>query len=293
MTLSQPAADILHRPRATILVTGSTDGIGKATAQALARQGQRVLIHGRDAGKGRTVLGEIRKETGNGALDLFTADLSSRKGIRSLAAEVEDRYEHLDVLINNAGVYQPERVLTEDGLEMTFAVNVLTPFLLSRLLMPLLEPGAPARIVNIASSAHFDADGMDWDNLQGEKHYDGWGAYARSKLGVILLTYTLARSLDPGRVTVNCLHPGVICTKLHRSAFPVYPCEPPEAGARTPVYLATSPGVSGITGRYFDGMKVARTSRISHNRDTQDRLFGYLEKVAGLSAIGASGRSKQ
>lgn len=282
MTLVHSLADSSIPVTRTILVTGATDGIGKATAKALARQGHRVLIHGRDREKGRSVLREIGKEIEGATLDLFTADLSTIGGVRALAGSVEDRYVRLDVLINNAGVYMPERVLTFDRLEMTFAVNLLAPFLLSHLLMPLLEPGAPARIVNVASIAHFDAGEMDWENLQGEKQYDGWGAYARSNLGVVLFTCSLAQRLDPERVTVNCLHPGVICTKLLYSAFPGYPCEPPETGARTPVYLATSPRVSGVTGRYFDGMREARSSRISQDRDTQERLWGYLGAVAGL-----------
>jgi NAD(P)-dependent dehydrogenase (short-subunit alcohol dehydrogenase family) len=282
MTLVHSLADSSLRVAKTILVTGSTDGIGKATAKALARQGHRVLVHGRDREKGRAVLREIGKEAEGSTLDLFTADLSSLRGVRGLADQVGDRYERLDVLINNAGVYMPGRVLTGDGLETTFAVNVAAPFLLSHLLMPLLEAGAPARIVNVASGAHFDANTLDWDNLQGEKRYEGWEAYSRSKLGVVLFTYSLARKLDPGQMTVNCLHPGVICTKLHYSASPDSPCEPPEAGARTPVYLAASPGVEGVSGKYFDGMKEERSSGISHDRDLQDRLFGYLERVAGL-----------
>jgi NAD(P)-dependent dehydrogenase (short-subunit alcohol dehydrogenase family) len=282
MTLSHSMAEVLPRSRATILVTGSTDGIGKATARALARQGHRVIIHGRDPEKGRAVLREIRKESGGAALDLVTADLQTLQGVRSLAAGVEDRYGRLNVLVNNAGVYMPERVLTPDGLEMTFAVNLLAPFLLSRLLIPLLGSGAPARIVNVASGAHFDAGEVDWENLQGERKYDGWGAYARSKLGVVLLTYALARELDPAQVTVNCLHPGVICTKLLFSAFPGYPCEPPEAGARTPVFLATSPEVEGVTGKYFDGMREARSSRISQDRGIQDRLWEITRSLAGL-----------
>ena len=282
MTLVHSLADSSLRVTKTILVTGSTDGIGKATAKALARQGHRVLVHGRDREKGRAVLREIGKEAEGATLDLFTADLSSLRGVRGLADQVADRYDRLDVLINNAGVYMPGRVLTRDGLEMTFAVNVAAPFLLSHLLMPLLEAGAPARIVNVASSAHFDANTLDWDDLQGEKRYEGWEVYSRSKLGVVSFTYSLARKLDIGQMTVNCLHPGVICTKLHYSAFPDYPCEPPEAGARTPVYLASSPGVEGVSGKYFDGMKEERSSRISHDRDLQDRLWGYLEKVTGL-----------
>jgi NAD(P)-dependent dehydrogenase (short-subunit alcohol dehydrogenase family) len=282
MTLVHSLADPTLRVAKTILVTGSTDGIGKATARALARQGHRVLIHGRDHEKGIAILREIGRESDGATLDLFTADLSTLGGVRGLADQVGDRYEHLDALINNAGVYMPDRILTGEGLEMTFAVNLAAPFLLSHLLMPLLQAGAPARIVNVASSAHFDANKVDLDNLQGEKQYGGWEAYARSKLGVVLVTYSLARRLDPGQVTVNCLHPGVICTKLLYSAFPDYPCEPPEAGARTPVYLATSPAVARVTGKYFDGMKEERSSRISHDRDIQDQLGGYLEKVTGL-----------
>jgi NAD(P)-dependent dehydrogenase (short-subunit alcohol dehydrogenase family) len=274
MTLVHSLAGSSVRVTRTILVTGSTDGIGKATAKALARQGHRVLIHGRDREKGRAVLREIGKETEGATLDLFTADLSSFDGVRALASEVQDRYVRLDVLVNNAGVYRPSRALTRDGLEMTFAVNLAAPFLLSHLLMPVLEAGAPARIVNVASSAHFDANTLDWDNLQGGKRYEGWDAYSRSKLGVVLFTYTLARNLDPRQVTVNCLHPGVICTRLLYSAFPDYPCEPPEAGARTPVYLATSPAVAGVTGKYYDGMKEEPSSGISHDPDIQDRLWG-------------------
>jgi len=282
MTLSHTLAGTSPFRRKTILVTGSTDGIGKATALALARLGHRVLVHGRDREKGRAVLGEIRAETGSTDHGLFIADLSTLEGIRGLGTDVNDRYERLDVLVNNAGVYQPERVLTADSLETTFAVNLLAPFFLSHLLQPLLAAAAPARIVNVASGAHFDARSMDWENLQGEREYDGWGAYARSKLGVVLVTSALARRLDPVQVTVNCLHPGVICTKLLFSAFPSYPCDPPEAGARTPVYLATSPTVAGVTGKYFDGMKEAGPSRIARDRDTQEQLWKLLGEIAGI-----------
>jgi NAD(P)-dependent dehydrogenase (short-subunit alcohol dehydrogenase family) len=280
MTLSHPSAGPAAFRSRTILVTGSTDGIGKATALALARLGHRVLVHGRDPGKGGAVLGEVRK-AGSPGPDVFTGDLSTLAGIRGLAADVRDRNDRLDVLINNAGVYRDERVLTADGLETTFAVNLLAPFLLPHLLLPLLTAGAPARIVNVASSAHFDAERMDWDNLQGEKRYRGWDAYAQSKLGVVLMTAAFARRLDPGQVTVNCLHPGVICTKLLALAFPSYPCEPPEAGARTPVYLATSAEVAGVTGKYFDGMQEARPSRIARDRAVQERLREVLGGIAG------------
>jgi len=274
------AADTKSRKPLTVLVTGSTDGIGRATVTALARQGHCVLIHGRDPEKGRRVVEVIRRDTGSTFLEFFTADLASRRQVRSLAAAVQSRFTRLDVLINNAGVYMPERVMTDEGFEMTFAVNLLAPFLLSRLLLPSLEAAAPARVVNVASIAHFDAEELDWDNLQGERHYDAWQAYALSKLGVILFTDALAERLDPAKVTVNCLHPGVICTKLLYSAFPDYPCDPPETGALTPVYLATSPEVASVTGKYFDGMKEARTSRIAHNNEVRDRFWMMMESLA-------------
>jgi len=283
MTLSHSLAGSLSPETRTILVTGSTDGIGKAAAKALARMGHRVLVHGKDPGRGRAVLREIRGETPGAAPDLFTADLSALEGVRGLAAEVGDRYDRLDVLVNNAGVYRAERVITGDGLEVTFAVNLVAPFLLAHLLLPLLGAGAPARIVNVASSAHFDARDTDWGRIRGGGEYRGWDAYALSKLGVVLLTYRMARELDPSRVTVNCLHPGVICTKLLASAFPGYPCESPEEGARTPVYLATSPEVEGVTGKYFDGMKDARSSRISRSPEAQDRLWGIVGGIAGFA----------
>ena len=283
MTLSHSLSGGAPFTRRTILVTGSTDGIGKATALALARLGHQVLVHGRDPGRGEAVLRMIRRETGGTHPDLFTADLSTLEGVRGLAGAVTDRYDQLDVLVNNAGVYLPERVLTADGLETTFAVNLLAPFLLSNLLLQALRTAAPARIVNVASGAHFDARRMDWENLGTGQEYDGWGAYARSKLGVVLMTFASARRLDPAQVTVNCLHPGVICTKLLHAAFPSYPCEPPEAGARTSVYLATSPEVAGVTGKYFDGMREARPSRAAHDREAQERLMELLGRISGVA----------
>lgn len=263
----------------TILVTGSTDGIGKATAMALAREGHRVLVHGRNKEKGEAVVEAIRGQAGKTDPDLFLADLSSFRQIRGLAAHVLARYPRLDVLINNAGVYMPERVESEDGIEMTLAVNLVAPFLLTRLIRAGLGAAAPARVVNLASSAHFDVDRVDWDDLQAERHYDPWQQYALSKLGVVHFTAALAGRLDPGMVTVNCLHPGVTCTKLLYSAFPDYPCEPPDAGARTPVYLATSLEVAGVTGKYFDGMRGARTSRLARDREVRERFCVFLEDV--------------
>lgn len=263
----------------TILVTGSTDGIGKSTAKGLARHGHSLLIHGKNLEKGLVVVDEIEREAENPEIDLLIADLSSLQQIRDLATTVRNRHSRLKVLINNAAVYIPERVITEDGIEMTFAVNVVAPFLLTRLLLPLLEAGAPSRIINVASIAHYDVNKVDWENLQGEKTYDGWQAYALSKLANILLTYGMARRLDPEQITVNCLHPGATCTKLFYKAFPGYPCHPPEVGALTPIFLATSPEVSNVSGKYFDDMKITRSSSLSQRRDVQERFWEVIEGI--------------
>jgi NAD(P)-dependent dehydrogenase (short-subunit alcohol dehydrogenase family) len=217
----------------TVLVTGSTDGIGKATALGLARMGAKVLLHGRDPEKGRRVHEEIARTTGIDQLDLFIADLASQRQVRRLAAEVVERHERLHVLINNAGTFEVERGLTEDGLETTFAVNYLAPFLLTQELLGLLEESSLSRIINGASIAHLNAK-VDWNNLQGERWYDGFQAYALSKLGIVLFTFELAERLKATVVTANCLHPGVIKTKLLRAGFGDYPGSPPEKGARTP-----------------------------------------------------------
>ncbi len=206
----------------TILITGSTDGIGRATALQLAGMGANVLLHGRDRKKGRAVQAKIAEETGSDRLELFIADLSSMRQVRSLAAEIMESHDRLHVLINNAGTFQPERKLTKDGLEATFAVNYLAPFLLTHGLLGLLNVSAPSRIVNVASIAHLN-ETLDPDNLQGNRYYDGFQAYANSKLAIILFTYALAERLQGTGVTANCLHPGVIRTKLLRAGFGDHP----------------------------------------------------------------------
>jgi NAD(P)-dependent dehydrogenase (short-subunit alcohol dehydrogenase family) len=266
----------------TVLVTGSTDGIGKATAVEMARRGANVLLHGRHPEKGQEVLDEIRKSTGNESLEFFNADLSSQRQIRRLAAEVNESQDRLHVLINNAGTFIQHRQPTEDGLETTFAVNYLAPFLLTHELLNLLKKSSPSRIVSVASIAHWDAR-VDWNNLQGERRYDGFQAYALSKLGVILFTYALARRLQGTGVTANCLHPGVIRTKLLRAGFGDYPGATPAEGARTPVYLATSPDLEKVSGRYFESCKPARSSPQSHDRELQERFWQVSEKLVGLA----------
>jgi NAD(P)-dependent dehydrogenase (short-subunit alcohol dehydrogenase family) len=165
--------------------------------------------------------------------------------------------------------------------ERTFAVNYLAPFLLTRLLLPLIKRNAPSRIVTVASSAHEDVDRVIWDNLPAQDHFDPWGAYALSKFADITFTYTLARAIEGTGVTANCLHPGVTDTKLLRSAFPGYPAISPEEGARTSVYLATSPDLTGTSGRYFDNLKQVRSSALTYNREVQDRLWKIAENLTG------------
>ncbi len=265
----------------TVLVTGSTDGIGKATAMELARRGAKVLLHGRNPEKGRATLEEINKRTGNDALEFFEADFSSQRQVRRLASEVIESQDKLHVLINNAGTFLPHRRLTEDGLETTFAVNYLAPFLLTHELLDLLKKSSPSRIITVASIAHWNAR-VDWNNLQGERRYGGFEAYAISKLGDILFTYALSRRLQGTGVTANCLHPGVIRTKLLRAGFGDYPGASPVEGARTPVYLASSPEVENVSGRYFEDCKPARSSPQSYDRELQERFWQVSEKLVGF-----------
>jgi len=268
----------------TVLVTGSTDGIGKATATELARRGAKVLLHGRDREKGQAVLEEIRKITGNDSLEFFEADFSSQRQVRRLAADVVEHQDQLDVLINNAGTFSSKRQMTEDGLETTFAVDHLAPFLLTHELLDLLKGSAPSRIVTVASIAHWNAK-VDWNNLQGERHYDGFQAYALSKLGNILFTYVLARRLqaEEAKVTANCLHPGVIRTKLLHAGFGDYPGAAPEEGAKTPVYLASSPDVEDVSGLYFENRRPARSSPQSNDRELQERFWQVSMKLAKMA----------
>jgi NAD(P)-dependent dehydrogenase (short-subunit alcohol dehydrogenase family) len=269
----------------TILLTGSTDGIGKATACILAQQGHRVLLHGRNTEKGRAVLQEMRDLTGSDRLDLFIADLSMEREVRGLADTIEKAYDRLDVLINNAGVFMPERTLAPGDIEMTFAVNFLAPFLLTHELLPLLKRSAPARIVNTASIAHRRVRRIDWDTLPEEENYDPYQAYALSKLGVVAFTYRLARALGGTRVTANCLHPGVIDTKLLR-AYTGEPSggAPPEQGAEVEVYVATSPALEEVSGQYFEEKEATRPSSLSLDPAVQERFCRV-----GMEFTGASG----
>jgi len=262
----------------TILITGSTDGIGKQTALELAEMGATVLLHGRNPERADRVLNEIKKATGNDRIEAFIADLSSLKQVRNLAEQVLVKHDRLDVLINNAGVYETGHRISEDGFEMTFAVNHLAPFLLTLLLLDPLKNSAPGRIINVSSQVH--ASSIDFDNLQAEKHFSAYEAYSLSKLCNVLFTYELAERLKGSGITVNCLHPGVIGTKLLKAGWGMGG-SPVTEGSKTSVYLASAPELSKVTGKYFKNMRASKSSRISHDAETGKRLWHISEQLIG------------
>jgi NAD(P)-dependent dehydrogenase (short-subunit alcohol dehydrogenase family) len=265
-----------------VLITGSTDGIGKQTALELARMGAFVLLHGKEAARGKAVMSEIKRSTGNKRVEFLIADLSSLTQVRKLAEDVEKNYPHLDVLVNNAGVYMHHRQLTEDRFEMTFAVNHLAHFLLTDLLLDLLKKSSHTRVVTVSSMAHQSA-GFDFENLQAERHFEAYGAYANSKLANIAFTYELALRLKGTGITANTLHPGVIGTKLLRAGFGSMGGSSLEKGARTTVYLATSQDVDSISGKYFVDCQEHPTSEASYDPVIQQELWRISEKLVGIS----------
>ncbi len=271
-----------------VLVTGATSGIGRAAALELARRGLGVVVHGRDGTRVSETAAAIRRDAG-GTIEEAVADLGSQRQVRSLAADVTRRFGRLDVLLNNAGTYEHRRRLTEDGLETTFAVNVLAPFLLTQLLLPLLERSAPARVVNVSSVAHTTVRSVDFGNLQGERHYGAYEAYALSKLGDVLVAYAQARRLDPSAVTVNVLHPGVIATKLLHPGFG-FSGSPPEEGARVEVYAATAEELAGRTRLYLTDEEPHDSSRLSYDEDLQERFWAECERLTGVTAAAAQAR---
>ena len=259
-----------------VLVTGSTDGIGKQTALKLAQLGFKVIVHGRNREKSENAASEIRKLTGNNLIDSIYADLSSQNQIYNMAAHLFKHYDHLDVLINNAGVYMSRRIITDDNLETTFAVNHMAPFIITNLLVPLLMKSEEARIITVSSMIH--AGSIEFDNLQGEKYFDGAYAYSLSKLCNILFTYKLARNMEKSGITANCLHPGVINTKLLRAGWGGMG-SPPAKGAETSVFLASSDKVKGLTGKYFVNKKPEKSKPITYSTETQEKLINISEKL--------------
>jgi NAD(P)-dependent dehydrogenase (short-subunit alcohol dehydrogenase family) len=266
----------------TVLITGATDGIGRETARALARQGAALIIHGRNADRCEAVRREILRDHPRASVEIEAADLSSLAEVRSLAGRIRARFPSLHVLMNNAGVYMTHRTLSADGVEMTFAVNHLSHFLLTLLLLDVLKRSAPARVITVSSIAHTRGI-LDLAHLAGEKKFDAYGAYAMSKLANILFTVELAGRLNGAGVTVNCLHPGVIRTKLLHEGFPSMEGGALADGALTPVFLATAPAVAGISGKYFVNGKEQRSSGDSTDPRIRRELWKLSEQLTGIT----------
>ena len=279
------------------LLTGATSGIGKATALGLAQMGATVVMVSRDRARGEAAQAEIKTKSGNAAVDLLLADLSAQQSIRQLAENFQQRYTQLHVLINNAGLFMLRRRTTVDGLEMTFAVDYLAPFLLTNLLLDVLKASAPARIVNVSSATH-EAGYIKLDDLQAEHHYRSMRAYGQAKLAVVLFTYELARRLQGTGVTANCLHPGFVATNIGQSGMGLasrivtrliftFGISPQE-GAKTSLYLASSPEVEGVTGKYFVKGIPQRSAPISYDKSLQRQLWEESVKLVNLPVQGVS-----
>jgi retinol dehydrogenase-14 len=275
----------------TVLVTGATGGIGRATAAGLAALGARVGIVGRDVSRSEAAAQQVRAV--GGQVDVFVADVSSQDEVRRLADEVLAAYPRLDVLVNNVGGYWATRHTTVDGLEHTFAVNHLAPFLLTNLLLDRLRASAPARVVTVSSGAQA-LGSIDFDDLQGEQDYSGQRAYNQSKLANVMFTYELARRLAGSGVTANVLHPGVVRTNFGREdsqmwmklMLPVIRpfMKSPERGAATSVYLASAAEVEGVTGRYFANSKPKTSSKASQDTTAAARLWDVSAELVRLRA---------
>lgn len=275
------------------LITGATNGIGLETARELAKMETKVVLVGRSAQKAQQVVNQLKEDTGNQHIDYLLADLSLMGQVRKLADEFKAKYERLDVLLNNAGAMFMSKQVTAEGYEMTFALNHLSYFALSHLLLDILKDTAPARIINVSSDAHRLSGRLDFDNLQGEKSYNGLQAYNVSKLENILFTYEMARRLDNIGVTANALHPGLVRSgfghnnnflmKIAMTAFQMFGISAVE-GAKTSVYLASSMDVVNVNGKYFDKCKAVSSNEASHNREDQKRLWEISEQLTGIKS---------
>jgi NAD(P)-dependent dehydrogenase (short-subunit alcohol dehydrogenase family) len=276
------------------LVTGSSAGIGKVTARELARLGATVVMLCRDRAKGEAARAEIKATSGSERVDLILADLSELSEVRRAASEFKQRYTGLHVLINNAGGIHADRTVTSDELEVTFATNYLAPFLLTDLLLDVLKASAPARILNVSSEGHTRGQ-IDFDDLQGAQHYNFFKAYQQSKLAQIYYTYELANQLAGTGVTVNALHPGLVSSNFNHGTKGIahligevvyyFTGISVEKGAQTTLYLATSPEVDGVTGKYFSDCKEVPSSKPSYDATIRKKLWQVSKELIQQSEM--------
>jgi NAD(P)-dependent dehydrogenase (short-subunit alcohol dehydrogenase family) len=280
----------------TVVITGGNSGIGLETAVALARAGAKTLITARDRTRGEAARNDIRTRSGNNDVEVVVFDLGSIASVHEGAEAILQQCDRIDVLVNNAGIVLSDRRETEDGFEATFAVNHLGPFLLTGLLLERIKSSAPARIVNVASTAHQGArKGLAFDDLQSTRGYSAMPVYSKSKLANIYFTTELARRLEGTGVTANCLHPGTVVTGFGRDgdasgvlAFGLKLIKPfilsAEQGARTTIYLASSPEVADVTGQYFVKCKVRRPSAVAQDHEAARRLWEASEEMLASKA---------
>jgi NAD(P)-dependent dehydrogenase (short-subunit alcohol dehydrogenase family) len=272
------------------MVTGATSGIGEVTARVLAEKGVVVIVVSRNPDKCKCVTEDIKQKSDNPEVDYLVADLSSQVEIRKLVKDFEDRYQHLDILVNNAGSFFFNRQESVDGIEMTLALNHLNYFLLTNLLLERIKASTPARIVNVASGSHLGAR-IDFDDLEMRRNYSGLRAYGRSKLANVLFTYELARRLEGSGVTANTLTPGFVATHIGldnnwlvrtvKTLANLF-AKTPEEGAQTSIYLASSPEVEGVSGKYFVDCKPVPSDAVTYDQTLAKRLWEVSAEMTGL-----------
>ncbi len=274
----------------TAVVTGATGGIGLATARGLAALGARVALVGRDLDRGERALEAVQAEAPDSRPLLFLADLARLADVRHLAVDLREGLPRIDVLVNNAGAIHMVRKTSADGFEMTFAVNHLAPYLLTRLLASRLQESAPARVVTVSSEAH-RRSAVDFDDLQSERAYHPWRAYGASKLMNVLFSNALAMRLPASAVTSNSLHPGVVASGFGKNdpgwmrllvTFGGPFLLSPRRGARTSIHVASAPDLAGVTGRYFAGRREATPAPAALDEAAQDRLWEVSARLVGL-----------
>ncbi|MEI7770371.1 MAG: SDR family oxidoreductase [Chloroflexales bacterium] len=274
-----------------VIVTGANSGIGKMTALELARKGARVVMICRSRSKGEAAMAEIIAQSGSAQVELIIADFASLESVRRAADAFLKSHDRLHVLVNNAGLYMSERLLSQEGYEMTFAVNHLAPFLLTNLLLERLRASAPARVVTVSSAAHMTGH-IRFDDLNATRGFSGFRAYGDSKLANVLFSNELARRLEGSAVTSNSLHPGVVASNFASGtgglmgvffslARPFF--SSPEQGAQTSIYLASAPEVAGVSGKYYANKRPQSSSAESKNRDVQRRLWDVSADLVKLS----------